>query len=194
MPRIKAFDETEIIEKAKNLFQLKGYEATSMQDLIDGLGISRSSLYDTFGDKHQLYLQTLQTYCQQNAFALAETAKTALDPLGFIKTIFESVINDSKLDKYKKGCYVVNSMVEFGLADVSVTNIIAPSNAIFEKTLEKLIIKAQQLQQIDTHKNAKQSAKFLFNTICGMRVNAKANASTKELKDIAEMALSILQA
>jgi TetR/AcrR family transcriptional regulator, transcriptional repressor for nem operon len=56
MPRIKAFDETDIIEKAKNLFQLKGYEGTSMQDLVDTLQISRSSIYDTFGDKHQLNL------------------------------------------------------------------------------------------------------------------------------------------
>jgi TetR/AcrR family transcriptional regulator, transcriptional repressor for nem operon len=192
MPRIKAFEETEIIEKAKNLFQTKGYEATSMQDLIDTLGISRSSLYDTFGDKHELYLKTLQSYCNDNAYTLAEDAKLSTDPLAFIHEIFDSVVASSKLDKDKKGCYVVNTMVEFGLTNPTVTEIISASNTSCEKTLEKLISRAQQQKRVPADKNAKQIAKFLFNTICGMRVNAKANASAKELKEIAEMALSVL--
>jgi TetR/AcrR family transcriptional regulator, transcriptional repressor for nem operon len=192
MPRIKAFEETEIIEKAKNLFQTKGYEATSMQDLIETLGISRSSLYDTFGDKHELYLRTLQEYCNENAFQLVQDALLTTDPLGFIKSIFDGVVTASKLDKDKKGCYVVNSMVEFGQSNPAVTAIITSSNNAFEKTLEKLITRAQQQKRVPANKNAKQIAQFLFNTICGMRVNAKANASAKELKQIAEIALSVL--
>jgi TetR/AcrR family transcriptional regulator, transcriptional repressor for nem operon len=192
MPRIKAFEETEIIEKAKNLFQTKGYEATSMQDLVDTLGISRSSLYDTFGDKHELYLKTLQSYCDSNAYKLAEDALSTDDPLEFIQAIFDSVVYSSKMDKDKKGCYVVNTMVEFGTTNPSITSIISSSNTTFEKALEKLIVKAQQQKQIPAQKNAKQIAKFLFTTICGMRVNAKADTSAKELKQIGEMALSVL--
>jgi TetR/AcrR family transcriptional regulator, transcriptional repressor for nem operon len=192
MPRIKAFDETEIIEKAKNLFQLKGYEGTSMQDLIDTLGISRSSLYDTFGDKHQLYLKTLNAYCQDNAYALVAKAENIENPLAFIQDIFTSIIEQSKKDIEKKGCYVVNAIVEFSERNTDVTEIVDASNKAFEKMLEKLIAKAQIKKQIASDKNPKQISKFLFTTIYGLRVSSKTNASIKELKDVAAMALSVL--
>jgi TetR/AcrR family transcriptional regulator, transcriptional repressor for nem operon len=192
MPRIKAFDETEIIEKATKLFQLKGYEGTSMQDLIDTLGISRSSLYDTFGDKHQLYLKTLNAYCQDNAYALVAKAENIENPLAFIQDIFTSIIEQSKKDVEKKGCYVVNAIVEFSERNTEVTEIVDASNKAFEKMLEKLIAKAQLKKQIAANKNPKQISKFLFTTIYGLRVSSKSNASIKELKDVAAMALSVL--
>jgi TetR/AcrR family transcriptional regulator, transcriptional repressor for nem operon len=192
MPRIKAFDETEIIEKAKNLFQLKGYEGTSMQDLIDTLGISRSSLYDTFGDKHQLYLKTLNAYCQDNAYALVAKAENIENPLAFIQDIFTSIIEQTKKDVEKKGCYVVNAIVEFSERNTDVTEIVDASNKAFEKMLEKLIAKAQAKKQIAANKNPKQISKFLFTTIYGLRVSSKSNASIKELKDVAAIALSVL--
>ncbi len=66
MARTKDFDEQEVLKKAVCLFWNKGYNATSMQDLVDQLGISRSSLYDTYGDKHTLYLKALEEYQQTN--------------------------------------------------------------------------------------------------------------------------------
>jgi TetR/AcrR family transcriptional regulator, transcriptional repressor for nem operon len=193
MPRIKAFDEVEIIEKAKTLFQLKGYEGTSMQDLIETLGISRSSLYDTFGDKHQLYLKTLSAYCTENAHSLVEQAENTKDPLTFIENIFKNIIEQSKRDIEKKGCYVVNAIVEFSERNTDVTEIIEANNKAFEKMLEQLIIKAQQKKQISKNKNPKQIAKFLFSTIYGLRVSAKSNTSIKDLKDISELALVVLK-
>jgi TetR/AcrR family transcriptional regulator, transcriptional repressor for nem operon len=192
MPRIKAFDETSTIEKAKNLFQLKGYEGTSMQDLVDTLGISRSSLYDTFGDKHQLYLKTLNTYCEENAYALIKQAETTENPLAFIHNIFDIIIDQSKKDTEKRGCYVVNAIVEFSERNADVTEIVDTNNKAFEKMLEKLIVKAQLKKQISLGRNPKQTAKFLFNTIYGLRVSSKSKTSTKELRDIATIALEIL--
>jgi TetR/AcrR family transcriptional regulator, transcriptional repressor for nem operon len=193
MPRVKAFDEAAIIEKAKALFQLKGYEGTSMQDLIDTLGISRSSLYDTFGDKQQLYLKTLGTYCEQNGYALTEQAKQAEDPLAFIHYVFKVVIEQSKADKEKRGCYVVNAIVEFSERNEGVNDIVVANNKTFEKMLEQLIIKAQARKQISKDKNPKRLAKFLFSTIYGLRVSSKSNASIKDLQDIAASALEVLK-
>jgi TetR/AcrR family transcriptional regulator, transcriptional repressor for nem operon len=193
MPRIKTFDEVEMVEKAKNLFQLKGYEATSMQELVDTLGISRSSLYDTFGDKHQLYCKTLNAYCNENAHQLVKQAETADDPLQFIEYIFNNVIEQSKKDILKKGCYVVNAIVEFSDRNTDVKEITDDNNKAFEKMLEKLIIKAQLQKQIAKDKNAKQLARFLFNTIYGIRVSSKANVTIKELKETAAIALGTLE-
>jgi TetR/AcrR family transcriptional regulator, transcriptional repressor for nem operon len=160
--------------------------------LIDTLGISRSSLYDTFGDKHQLYLKTLNAYCQENAYSLVAKAENIENPLAFIQDIFTSIIEQSKKDLEKKGCYVVNAIVEFSERNTDVTEIVDASNKAFEKMLEKLIVKAQLKKQIAADKNPKQISKFLFSTIYGLRVSSKTNASIKELKDVAAMALSVL--
>ena len=62
MPRIKTFDENEVLVKAMNLFWKQGYSATSVQDLVSHLGINRASLYDTFGDKEQLFKKSFALY------------------------------------------------------------------------------------------------------------------------------------
>ena len=62
MARTKCFNRDEALEKAMQAFWAKGYEATSVQDLVDCMGINRGSLYDTFGDKHQLFLEALDQY------------------------------------------------------------------------------------------------------------------------------------
>src|ERR1700743_2351628 len=59
MPRTKSFNEEDMLDKAKNLFWRKGYHGTPPQEIVDGTGLSRSSLYDTYGDKHTLFLKTL---------------------------------------------------------------------------------------------------------------------------------------
>lgn len=193
MPRTKAFDKDEMIEKAKQLFWKKGYEGTSMEELVTTLGISRSSLYDTFGDKHQLYCETLSSYAKENVYTLAEQAKTAADPLQFIKDVFEIVMQQVKKDSEKKGCYVVNSIVEFANRDEEVKLITDANNKAFEKMLEQLIQRGQADGSITSAKSPKQLSKFLFNTICGIRVGAKSNAGIKDLQDVAATALEVLQ-
>ncbi|MCE7002789.1 TetR/AcrR family transcriptional regulator [Kibdelosporangium philippinense] len=65
MPRTKEFDPDAVLRSALNLFWRKGYEATSIQDLVDHLGIGRASMYATFGTKHDLYLRALDLYCER---------------------------------------------------------------------------------------------------------------------------------
>ncbi len=62
MARHKEFDQDEALQKAMEAFWARGYEATSMQDLVEHMGINRQSLYDTFGDKHSLFLKALDRY------------------------------------------------------------------------------------------------------------------------------------
>ena len=62
MPRIKEFDYDQKLEIARNLFWEKGYHATSMNDLVDTLKLNRSSIYDTYGNKHSLFIKCLNNY------------------------------------------------------------------------------------------------------------------------------------
>src|SRR5579862_8099263 len=107
MARTKDFDEDEVLLKAVNLFWLKGYNGTSMQDLVDGLGISRSSLYDTYGDKHSLFLKALDNYRELNTKRMYKIGREAASAKDAIRLVLEYSINELAKDKEHKGCFLV---------------------------------------------------------------------------------------
>jgi TetR/AcrR family transcriptional regulator, transcriptional repressor for nem operon len=193
MPRTKEFDRDDVIHKARELFWQKGYEATSMDELVNTLGISRSSLYDTFGDKHQLYCETLNNYCESNAYTLAKEATGAKNPVAFIGYVFDIILSQAKKDKDNKGCYVVNSMVEFSSRDESIKSILDANNKVFEKMFADLIKRGQQNGSIINQQTPRQLALFLVNTIYGIRISSRSSTSFKELQDVANVALSVLK-
>src|ERR1700749_432635 len=90
MARIKEFDTNEVLDKAISLFWDKGYNACSMQDIVEGLGLSRSSIYETFGDKRQLFLDALKKYQRAGLEAREKDVTAASDVREVLKQIFES--------------------------------------------------------------------------------------------------------
>src|ERR1700748_2100418 len=94
MARTKDFDENEVLMKAMNLFWYKGYNGTSMQDLVDGLGISRSSLYDTYGDKHTLFIKALESYRESVSGKMCNIVTNAVSAKEAIKQLLEMTTLD----------------------------------------------------------------------------------------------------
>src|SRR6201990_3023610 len=109
MARKKEFDEEAILDKAVDLFWQNGYHATSAQHLVDALGISRSSLYDTYTDKRTLFLKALKQYQDKNTKALVGFANRAMDGEQAIRDIFMGIIEESAVDDLNKGCFMVNT-------------------------------------------------------------------------------------
>src|SRR6187431_2537654 len=103
MARTKDFDESEVLAKAVKLFWLKGYNGTSMQELVDALGISRSSLYDTYVDKHTLYLKSLQFYQANGQKQITDIAAGTTSAKDAIKRLLEFVTTGLLSDKQHKG-------------------------------------------------------------------------------------------
>src|SRR5437879_13191066 len=112
MARHKEFDSDEALNKAMEVFWSRGYEAASIQDLVKNMGINRQSLYDTFGDKHALYLQTLDRYREVEGRRMLEL----LGPPGSVKKTrrlsFEGVIERALCDRPRRGCCMGNAVSE----------------------------------------------------------------------------------
>src|ERR1700755_2679328 len=106
MARTKDFDENEVLCKAIDLFWRKGYNGTSMQDLVDGLGISRSSLYDTYGDKHTLFIKALESYKGTNAVKFGDIISNSGTAKETIKKILEFITGGLLEDECHKGCFM----------------------------------------------------------------------------------------
>ncbi|MEM7029561.1 MAG: helix-turn-helix domain-containing protein, partial [Chloroflexota bacterium] len=119
MARHKEFDQDVIVNKAMDLFRLKGYEATSIQDLVDHLGIGRGSIYDTFGNKHQLYLLALDRYLNKDNPDFDPT-NLPVPAKELIIQMMHQQVDDALEAVPGGGCMMVNSAMELGLQDKAV--------------------------------------------------------------------------
>ncbi len=194
MARTKVFDEQLILDKAMNLFWQKGYNVTSAQDLVDGLGISRSSLYDTYGDKHSLFVRALKQYRKEKIDTTIDGADKADNVEAFIRSIFELVKTEALQEDKAKGCFMVNSAVELAPFD---SEIAAIANSIMHDTEEalcKVIKKGQEQGIFATKYSARSLARFVFNSLNGLRVSVKFDVSKKAFDDIVNVCLSALKA
>ena len=190
--RTKEFDEKEALGKAMQLFWHKGYNGTSMQDVLDTLGLSRSSLYRTFTDKHTLFLKALANYQQfssseiKNVIDEDDTAKETIKKL--LNFIAEVVLHDEQ----HKGCFMLNSEVEISLHDKVVHDMVLESDRDIEDIFYHVLKKGQKNGEISKTQDPRAMARFFLNTAKGIRVTAKSNSDKEVFKDIISLALIIL--
>ena len=193
MPRNKDFDEDELLNKAVNLFWDKGYYATSAQDLVIGLGIARSSIYNTYTDKKTLFTKALQQYQAKNTGAVLTLLSNAGDPEEAIKQILYGVIRESEEDALAKGCFMVNTAVELSSHDKEIAELVAKNNQSVEDALTRIMEKGQRKGQFSTYLHPKAAARFIFSTIAGLRVSARSGADMSVLEDVVRVALFALR-
>jgi len=192
MARAKDFDENEVLDKAICLFWHKGYNGTSMQDLVDGLNISRSSIYDTYTDKRTLYLKALTHYQETAGARLTEVLSSTKPAKAKLKELLELVINDLLSDKQHKGCFMVNAEVELAALDEKVKEIVCKNERHIEETFRHVIHEGQKSKEIKSKKDATILARFLLNTVKGIRVSAKSSTDKAMFNEIIKTSLSVL--
>ena len=190
--RTKDFDETEILRKAINLFWQKGYYDTSLHDLINGLGIGRSSIYHAFGDKHSLFLKALELYQREGTAKIIAILESDISMKDAVAKLLRQVASDVFTDTCPKGCFKINSEVEVAASDELIKKLVAEDDLIIEEALFHAIQKGQENGDINASKDPKVIAHFLCNTVAGMRVYAKFKNDRQFFDDVVETALSVL--
>ncbi|KAF2509322.1 TetR/AcrR family transcriptional regulator [Flavobacterium zhairuonense] len=183
MARTKEFNEDQALDKAIEIFWHKGYNGTSAQDLVNHLGLSRSSLYDTFGDKQKLFVKSLKRYQQQNHDILKEFLGSATNIKTAFTEIFKQAVVESLQDRITKGCFMVNSSVELAMHDPEIAKIVHDNQKTVEDIFCQAIKKGQDLGQISDKQEARSLARFIFNNYSGIRVLARAGERDKQVYD-----------
>ncbi len=189
MARTKDFDENEVLGKAIDIFWHKGYNGTSMQDLVDGLGISRSSLYDTYGDKHTLFIKALESYQNGGADKVCAIVNSPAPAKETIKKLLELITGELLNDQAHRGCFMVNAEVEVAPHDPEVNKLVCANDQQVEDAFYQVIKKGQESGEISNRQDARALARFTFNTVKGMRVTAKSTADKTVFDDIIKLAL-----
>ena len=192
MARTKDFDENEVLNKAIAIFWHKGYNGTSMQDLVDGLGISRSSLYDTYGDKHTLFIKALETYQCIGSAKICAIINNSDPAKETIKKLMELIAGELLGDQKHKGCFMVNAEVEVAPHDPEVSKMVCQNDQQVEDAFYLVIKKGQESGEIANKQDARALARFTFNTVKGIRVTAKSITDKAVFDDIIKLAMATL--
>ncbi|MFH6994286.1 TetR/AcrR family transcriptional regulator [Flavobacterium sp. FlaQc-48] len=183
MARTKEFNEDQVLDKAIEIFWHKGYNGTSAQDLVTHLGLSRSSLYDTFGDKQKLFVKALKRYHDGNYVRIKEILETSVNVKETLTVIFKLAVVESLEDRITKGCFMVNSAVELAMHDTEIAAIVTDNRKIMEEVFYNAVKKGQDSGQISTKQDARLLARFIFNNYSGIRVLARAGEKDKQVYD-----------
>jgi len=191
MARPKEFDYNRVLDKAIEVFWCRGYEATSMQDLVNHMAINRQSIYDTFGDKHALFESALYRYIEVNTTSMIELLGKSDSVKVAIRQIFESILEESA-EIQQRGCLVTNTAVELAQLDKGVTEKVEANLADFEAALETALKRAQARGEIRPELDPKALARFFVNSRQGLRVTSKVNKEQAVLRDIINVTLSVL--
>jgi TetR/AcrR family transcriptional repressor of nem operon len=192
MARTKDFDENVVLTKAIQIFWHKGYNATSMQDLVDALGISRSSLYDTYIDKHTLFLKALESYQRAGNAKINEIVNQSTSAKETVITLMELATNELVGDKQQKGCFMVNAEVEVAPHDQEVSKLVCQNEQQMETAFFQVIKKGQESGEIKNDQDALVLAKFIFNAVKGMQVTAKSSPDATSFGNIIKLTVAVL--
>lgn len=190
--RPRQFDSQQALEMATRHFWTHGYAATSIQDLMQCMQLSKSSLYQVFGGKKQLLLQAIHHYQHQLCERLQRQLDASDNGLDFFRQLLDEVIADATPESERAGCLFVNLANEIGPHDADISTVLSRGIVSVEPIFIAALDKAKSQQQIDAQANSQQLASFILAAISGMRTMIRAGVDTATLASIAESIISHL--
>ncbi len=195
MSRPKAFDPDVALDRAIDLFRRKGYAATSVGDLVEHTGLSRSSLYDTFGDKHALFIAALDRYRVRGSGFLTELLEASDSPMAGLRAYFDALAADCACpDRGRYGCLAVNAAAERAATDSETAERSAQNLAGMSGAMSALVRRAQQSGEVAASRDADALGHFLTNAVYGLRGLQTAGAPASAIRSVIDTTLDVLTA
>ncbi|MGA4848730.1 TetR/AcrR family transcriptional regulator [Streptomyces sp. G5(2025)] len=193
MARTKEFDPDAALQSALELFWRRGYEATSMADLVEALGIGRASIYATFGNKHDLYLKALERYAEiQNPRLVADLSRPG-PALPAVREALRRFAGEATSAEYRHcGCFITNTAAELGPHDAAAQRHVERSWEHIETLLHSALVRARAQGELPEDRDPLTLARMLLVLMQGLRVVGKASADPARVRDAVEQALTLL--
>lgn len=181
--RPREFDEDTVLIAAMDAFWARGYEATSMADLCQCTGLHKGSLYQSFGDKHQLFMKALQHYIEVEFREVAAAAFQSESPLANIRAAVHQICD---MAGHEKGCMMVNSMVEMAPHDPEVKVLLRQTGEKRLRVMSEMIAKAQDHGEINRAGDPDMMARQLMLTLAGAAAAVKGFMDHDEILAVIE--------
>lgn len=192
MSRTKEFEREDVLKDAVPMFANGGYAGTSTTVLLRAMGISRQSMYDTFGDKRSLYLEALEHHFEQATKKQLDVLNAETSPIQKLQAILEHVVLQSFQEK-KTNCLGVSSICEFGYADEDVNRTVDAAKTTLLTALEACISDAKNKGELGDEIDVRRAALFIATNFSGIEIAARGGASQADLEDIASLVIPNLK-
>jgi TetR/AcrR family transcriptional repressor of nem operon len=189
--RLKSFDETEVLEIAMEVFWERGYQGIGLSELLERMGISRQSLYDTFGSKRELFLRVIEHYRTtqlSQALVLLQRDGSPVDNVKAVVRFFERLAADRRC----RGCLVANTLVELGPHDAEIGTRLQATLDLLQGAIRKALRDAQKKGELPDGKSPLELSRALTNAVIGLSVTGKLPVGRAVLRDIYAGTLSML--
>lgn len=172
VPWEKQFDRDAVLERAMHTFWARGYEATSIQDLVKRTGVNRASLYATYGDKHALFLASLRMYDEQRRRRMLAELEATFAPLEAVRRLFMAFAEgvDSDRNSPTDGCFLTNTALELSAKDREARTIVAKAQLEVEAFFERIVRQGQARGDVAATLDARDTARGLLASMLGMLV------------------------
>lgn len=193
MARTKEFDPEAALQSALELFWRRGYEATSMTDLVEHLGIGRASLYATFGSKHELYLKALDRYERAGLTGIVRELSRPGPALPAVRAVVRRYAAESADEELRlHGCLITNTAAELAPHDPAAARRVERNWDQLETVLHSALTRARAQGELPADRDPLTLARALLVLMQGLRVVGKASADPARVRDAAEQALALL--
>jgi TetR/AcrR family transcriptional repressor of nem operon len=190
--RHKEFDRDQALHKAMEVFWSRGYEGASIQELVGRMRINRQSLYDTFGDKHALYLQALDRYRQVEGRRLIALIERPGSVKKSLRQLFGEVVEKALRDREHRGCFMGNATSELAGRCKKTASLTCNNMKATEEALYRALLRGKREGEVKGVRDPMAMARFLCCTLQGLVLMAKARHDRKLLTDVVKVTLSVL--
>ncbi|MBW4621107.1 MAG: TetR/AcrR family transcriptional regulator [Cyanosarcina radialis HA8281-LM2] len=192
MARLREFDTEEVMEAVINAFWKRGYEATSLADLMAVTGLQKGSIYKAFGDKRSLFLRALQSYLDR-LYSLTRQALDDPDPDRAIAGWFQLLVDTAAVPGENKGCFAINSLIEMAPQDADAAKMLESQYSRVGILLERTIDRGQQAGIFRQDLSAKQLRQILLVAANGALAWGRAEFLKPDLPEAIESVLAVLK-
>jgi TetR/AcrR family transcriptional repressor of nem operon len=192
MARPQGFETGEVLRNAMYVFWSKGYEAASLNDILAATGLSKSSLYATFGDKKELFLAAFDAYRKERLFHLHRILNDGQPARLSIETFFRQVLVHSQSDARACGCMTANEAVELAPHDAGIQRLVAEDFQAIEEAFTQAITRGQADGSIANRQEPRILAHFLLVGLQGVEVMLRAKCERTQLENTISVMVSVL--
>ncbi|MBI1259651.1 MAG: TetR family transcriptional regulator [Chloroflexi bacterium] len=192
MARQREFDKEAVLEQAMLLFWEKGYEATSIRDLIKSMNISSSSMYEVFGDKRSIFLAALARFCLIEQANIAQLAENAATPQRFVEQLFASLDELTISGTSQHGSLAFNAMIEFGTQDADVTQLLLSHYFAIAKVISETLQRGQAAGIVNNRLPAPDLAHTILTALNGASTVKGVRPDFTYIPAITQVLLSLL--
>lgn len=195
MGRPRQFDEDRALDAAMEAFWITGYQATSTRDLCRATGLGRSSIYNTFRGKDELFRRALARYTERMTGQQVEAMDSGPSVLVTVGRMLDVVI-ENELGNHTDdppGCLVVNTLVELGRRDTEVARSLAEDYRRRFEALRRALERGQRDGEVDRRADAATLAHFVIASISGVRLSARSGVDRPALRAVADTVLATVR-